>query len=146
MHPTLSFLSWRFQKGYKYSCSSYGSLTYVREWLHHRSFFKRTPCVVKNTLVEQWIGLTNSVEGWCERHCSQIDCAYTLCMNKGCYILFVYRSRYICLVCPTFDVFEEMITKWGCKVSSFDLMFEGPPVGFERPKRLKRPERDKLGK
>ena len=27
------------------------------------SYLKRTPCVVKNSLVEQWIGLSNSVKG-----------------------------------------------------------------------------------
>ena len=32
------------------------------------SYLKRTSCIVKNSLVEQWIGLSNSLQGLCERH------------------------------------------------------------------------------
>ena len=49
------------------------------------SYLKRTPCVVKNSLVEQWIGLSNSVKGTDLK----LTAYNTLCMDKGCYVLFV---------------------------------------------------------
>ena len=105
------------------------------------SNFKRTPCIVKKSVGGQWIKLSDSLKSWCESqgNCEtwpQMDGVKTFCMDK------IYQDVISdsCLI-YSFGLsddwsFEEVMTKFGCKVRSFDPTIEGPPNGFDWPKHL----------
>ena len=105
------------------------------------SNFKRTPCIVKKSVGGQWIRLSESLKSWCEEqgNCEtwpQMDGVKTFCMDK------IYQDVISdsCLI-YSFGLsddwsFEEVMTKLGCEVRSFDPTIEGPPNEFDWPKNL----------
>ena len=111
--------------------------------LYYRTLsnFHSTPCVVRKSFGGQWIRLPDTLQSRCEKqgNCEtwpQMDVVKTICMAK----IHEHIIPGNCLI-YSFGLsddwsFEEVITKSGCKVRSFDPTIKGPPVGFDWPKYL----------